>query len=40
MFTCDHEKMGTHVPKFSCVFITVTVVDEDLCWFGRENKRI
>ena len=25
---------------FNCVFVTVTVVDEDLCWFGHENKRI
>ena len=24
---------------FSCVFVTVTVVHEDLCWLGREKKK-
>ena len=28
------------IPMFSCVFVTVTVVDQALCWLGRENKRI
>ena len=37
MFTYDNEKW---VPMFSCVFVTVTVVDEGLCWLVRENKRI
>ena len=32
--------MKKWVPMFSCVFVTVTVVDEDLCWFGHDNKRI
>ena len=36
MFTCDNEKC---VPVFSCVFVTVTVVDQGLCWLGRKNKR-
>ena len=28
------------VPHFSCVFVTVMVVDEDLYWLEHENKRI
>ena len=38
MFTCV--TMKKWVPMFSYVFVTVTVVDQDLCWLGRENKRI
>ena len=25
---------------FSCVFVTVTAVDQDLCWLGRDKKSL
>ena len=31
---------GGLVPHFSCVFVTVPVVDEDSYWLEHENKRI
>ena len=36
--SCLRVTMKNWVPVFSCAFVTVMVVDEDLCWLGRGNK--